>query len=367
MNKPHSQNNPTIKKADGFSTACVLVVDDMATNRGLVKAVLSPRKYTIYEAESGEEALTMLENLNLDVILMDVLMPGLNGLETCKKIREMDDFHLIPIIMLTSLGSPDDIACGMDAGASDYVTKPFNAIELQARVAASIEKKRLTDRLDDAESMLFALARVVEAKDRTTADHCDRLSHTAVVLGKALGLGYDDLEALRRGGLLHDIGKVAIPDNILLKPAKLSEEEWAVMRQHPTIGAHLCSALRTMRSTVDIIRCHHEKWNGSGYPAGLVGEDIPYLARIFQIVDVYDALTSTRPYKKAFPKEEVINILRTETKNGYWDPNIILVFINILENNPELLELSKQAGSGRDSEIFLNIIGSNIPDWESRR
>ena len=215
--------------------------------------------------------------------------------------------------------------------------------------------------------MLFALARVVEAKDRTTADHCDRLSHSSVVLGKALGLGYEELEALRRGGLLHDIGKVAIPDKILLKPAKLDEGEWAVMRQHPTIGAHLCNALRTMRSTVDIIRCHHEKWDGSGYPAGLVGEDIPYLARIFQIVDVYDALSSKRPYKKSFPLNEVIDILNSETQKGYWDPNIIMVFINILENEPELLDLPKHANSGRDSEIFHHIIGANIPDWESLR
>lgn len=367
MSSEYSQDKQSIKECDCLGSACVLVVDDMATNRGLVKAVLSPKKYTIYEAESGEQALEMIKSLSLDVILMDVLMPGIDGIETCKQIRAKEDFRLIPIIMLTSLGSPDDIACGMDAGASDYVTKPFNAIELRARVSAAIESKRLTDRLDDAESMLFALARVVEAKDRTTADHCDRLSHTSVVLGKALGLGYEDLEALRRGGLLHDIGKVAIPDNILLKPAKLDEAEWAIMRQHPTIGSHLCSALRTMRSTVDIIRCHHEKWNGSGYPAGLSGEDIPYLARIFQVVDVYDALISSRPYKKAFPRDEVIKILHKETGNGYWDPDIILVFINILENSPQLLELPKQAGSGRDSEIFLNIIGSNIPDWEARR
>jgi cyclic di-GMP phosphodiesterase len=367
MSSEYYQNKSSEQGSGCLAAACVLVVDDMATNRGLVKAVLSPKKYTVYEAESGEQALEMIKSLSLDVILMDVLMPGIDGIETCKRIRAKEDFRLIPIIMLTSLGSPDDIACGMDAGASDYVTKPFNAIELQARVSAAIDSKRLTDRLDDAESMLFALARVVEAKDRTTADHCDRLSHTAVVLGKALGLGYDDLEALRRGGLLHDIGKVAIPDNILLKPAQLDDAEWAVMRQHPTIGAHLCSALRTMRSTVDIIRCHHEKWNGSGYPAGLSGEDIPYLARIFQIVDVYDALTSSRPYKKAFSLKETVEILYKETKNGYWDPDIILVFINIIENRPELLKLPEHAGSGRDSEIFLNIIGSNIPDWEARR
>lgn len=354
-------------EALAMASARILVVDDMATNRGLVRAVLAPLKCQIFEADSGEQALELVKSLSLDVILMDVLMPGLDGFDTCKKIRELEDLHLIPIIMLTSLGSPDDIAYGMEVGATDYVTKPFNAVELQARVRAAVEKKRLTDRLDDAESMLFALARVVEAKDRTTADHCDRLSHTAVVLGKALGLNYDDLEALRRGGLLHDIGKVAIPDSILLKPGKLDETEWAVMRQHPTIGAYLCSALRTMRSTVEIIRYHHEKWNGSGYPSGLAGEEIPYLARVFQIVDVYDALTSERPYKKSIPRDKVIEILRTETKNGFWDPNIIEVFINILETDPESLKLPEHIHTGRDSEIFQNIIGSNSLEWEARR
>ncbi len=367
MSNIFSQTDQSISNATESVAASILVVDDMATNRGLVKAVLSSNNYTFYEAESGEKALDMIESLNLDVILLDVMMPGLNGIETCEKIRQKDDFRLIPIIMLTSLDSPDSIADAMTSGATDYIIKPFNAIELQARVKAAINTKHLTDGLDDAESMLFALARLVEAKDRTTADHCDRLAHISVVLGKALNLEYDDLEALRRGGVLHDIGKIAIPDRILLKPDKLNEAEWKIMRQHPAIGAYLCSALRTMRSTVNIVRCHHEKMNGSGYPDGLVGDEIPYLARIFQVTDVFDALTSERPYKKPVSLDKVIQILEDETEKGYWDPVIVATFIAIIKNSPESLIIPKQSELARDAEIFHNILNTHVTDDEDLR
>ncbi|MDP2809060.1 MAG: response regulator [Rhodocyclaceae bacterium] len=352
--------------AAGQIAARVLVVDDMATNRALVRAVLNPAEFEVIEAPSGEHAIEIIREAAPDVILLDVLMPGMDGFEVCQFLRKQEEFRLLPVIMITSLGTPDDVARGMEVGATDYVTKPFHPVELEARVRAAVDKKRLTDRLDDTESVLFALARVVEAKDRTTGDHCDRLSHFTVVLGEALGLGYDDLEALRRGGVLHDIGKVAIPDAVLLKQGKLNEEEWAVMRQHPTIGAYLCSALRTMRRTVDIIRYHHEKWNGSGYPAGLAGTEIPLLARVFQVVDVYDALSSERPYKAALPREEVIRVLREETGQGYWDPDVISAFLGILERHPERLELPVDGQIGRDAEIVRHIVGG-VMDWRDRR
>lgn len=346
--------------------ARILVVDDMATNRALIRAVLGSQEFEVLEADCGEAALTRIAALRPDVVLLDVMMPDLDGIEVCRRLREQEEFRLLPIIMLTSLGSPDDVVHGMEVGASDYITKPFNAVELTARVRAAVDKKRLTDRLDDTESVLFALARVVEAKDGTTGDHCDRLSHLSVVLGEALDLPYDDLEALRRGGILHDIGKVAIPDAVLLKKGKLDEAEWAVMRSHPTTGAYLCSALRTMRHTVDIIRYHHEKWNGSGYPSGLAGSDIPLLARIFQVVDVYDALSSERPYKPALPRDEVIRILREETARGFWDPEIIGVFLDILENTPGRLDIPANAVRGRDADLFHNISGDAM-EWRDRR
>jgi len=359
MNPPHSTH------AYG-GQARILVVDDMATNRALIRAVLGSQEFEVLEADSGEAALAHIAALRPDVVLLDVMMPNIDGIEVCRRLREQEEFRLLPIIMLTSLGSPDDVVHGMEVGASDYITKPFNAVELTARVRAAVDKKRLTDRLDDTESVLFALARVVEAKDGTTGDHCDRLSHLSVVLGEALSLPFDDLEALRRGGILHDIGKVAIPDAVLLKKGKLDEAEWAVMRQHPTTGAYLCSALRTMRRTVDIIRYHHEKWNGGGYPSGLAGDDIPVLARIFQVVDVYDALSSERPYKPALPREEVIRILREETARGFWDPEIIAVFLDILENDPSRLDIPANAVRGRDADLFHNISG-DVLEWRDRR
>ncbi|MDP2787623.1 MAG: response regulator [Pseudomonadota bacterium] len=348
------------------SLARILVVDDMATNRALIRAVLDPREFEVLEADSGETALTRIPILRPDVVLLDVLMPNTDGIDVCRRLREQEEFRLLPIIMLTSLGSPDDVVRGMEVGATDYITKPFNAVELTARVRAAVEKKRLTDRLDDTESVLFALARVVEAKDGTTGDHCDRLSHLSVVLGEALGLPFDDLEALRRGGILHDIGKVAIPDAVLLKKGKLDDAEWAVMRQHPSIGAYLCSALRTMRRTVDIIRYHHEKWNGSGYPSGLAGNDIPQLARIFQVVDIFDALSSERPYKPALPREEVARILREETARGFWDPDIVSIFLDILENDPARLDIPANAVRGRDADLFRNLTG-DVMEWRDRR
>lgn len=346
--------------------ARIMVVDDMATNRALVRAVLGPQEFDVLEADSGDAALALIPTLRPDVVLLDVLMPDLDGIEVCRRLRLQEEFHLLPIIMLTALGSPDDVVHGMEVGATDYITKPFNAVELTARVRAAVDKKRLTDRLDDTESVLFALARVVEAKDGTTGDHCDRLSHLSVVLGEAMGLPYDDLEALRRGGILHDIGKVAIPDAVLLKTGKLDDSDWAVMRQHPAIGAYLCSALRTMRRTVDIIRYHHEKWNGGGYPSGLAGTDIPLLARVFQVVDVYDALVSARPYKPALEQPEVARILREETARGYWDPEIVALFLDILEHTPERLEIPSDAVRGRDADLFRNITG-DVLEWRDRR
>ncbi|MBF0469918.1 MAG: response regulator [Gammaproteobacteria bacterium] len=323
----------------GAARARILVVDDMATNRGLVKAVLGSNEFEIIEATSGEDALENIDTLQPDVILLDVVMQGIDGFDVCKSLRAQSDYRLLPIIMLTSMGNPDDVAYGMQAGASDYITKPFNAVELQARVCAAVEKKRLTDRLDDVEAVLFSLGRMVEAKDSSTRDHCDRLSHTAVVLGKALGLKHDDLESLERGGILHDIGKIATPDHILLKPGKLTPEEWEIMKEHPTVGAYLCDSLRSMRNTVNIIRHHHEKWDGSGYPDGLKGEEIPYLARIFQVVDVYDALSSSRPYKKTLEIAQVVAIMRQEGERNFWDPTILKVFLDIVENEPQKLDL----------------------------
>lgn len=349
-----------------FTVAKILVVDDMETNIKMLGYVLRPPEYHIVEARSGEEALQILRNEAIDVVLLDVMMPGISGFETCIRIRKDLGLTLLPVIMLTSLGGADDVVQGLDAGADDYISKPFSTIELIARIRASIERKNLIDKLDDAESVLFSLARMVEARDVDTGDHCDRLAHTGVLFGKELGLGSEDILALRRGGILHDIGKLGIPDSILLKKGKLDAEEWQIMKQHTVIGSALCGPLRTMQRSAAIARCHHEKWNGSGYPDGLKGEEIPLIARVFQIVDIFDALSHHRPYKPAFPREQVIEIMEQETEAGFWDPNLMAKFMQIVRERPEALQRPNTETNDRSINILSEIQRSGAMNWYSK-
>jgi putative two-component system response regulator len=336
----------------------VLIVDDDSVHRALEQEILQPPKYAVTEAASGAEALQLLGAQSFDAVLMDKSMPGMDGTEVCKRIRSELKLELLPVIMVTGNGGCDELTCSLNARASDFIGKPYSPKELIARLDCAINRKRLTDQLDSAESMLFALARMVEAKDQNTGDHCSRLAHISVVLGQALGLEPEYLKALRRGGILHDIGKLGIPDSILLKPGKLTEEEWLVMRRHPEIGARLVADLKSMRLTSLIIRHHHERWDGTGYPDGLAGKNIPLLARIFQIADIYDALINERPYKPALSGEQVILILEEEAAKGWRDPELTAVFVDILRQRPQDLELRSDANDGLGRELFVDIAGT---------
>ncbi len=339
----------------------VLVVDDVATDRFLLKSMLAEDGYCVSEAANGQQAIQAIARENFDAVLLDVLMPDLDGFEVCRHVRESLGIELLPIIMLTTLTSGDDVAAGLRCGATDFVSKPYDGIELLARVHASVTKKRLTDRLDDTESVLFALARMVEAKDANTRDHCDRLAHMAVVFGRDLGCTYEELQALRRGGVLHDIGKLGVPDAILLKQGPLDAAEWAAMKQHPVIGAQLCSPLHTMHRTLEIVRHHHEKWDGTGYPDRLAGTGIPFLARVFQLLDVYDGLSNERPYKAALPRDEVVAIMEQETADGCWDPELMERFLRIVAEQPQRLALPPNADRGDSARIVDQIIASSGP------
>lgn len=347
--------------SDTASPYRVLVVDDVSTDRLLLKTMLAQDGFRVSEAASGHEAIDAITRQDFDAILLDVLMPDIDGFDVCRHVRERLGIELLPIILLTTLESGDDVATGLRCGATDFVSKPYDATELLARVRASVSKKRLTDRLDDTESVLFALARMVEAKDANTRDHCDRLSHMAVVFGQDLGCTYEELQALRRGGVLHDIGKLGVPDAILLKQGPLDEVEWDVMRQHPVIGAQLCSPLHTMHRTLEIVRHHHEKWDGTGYPDRLAGSDIPLLARVFQILDVYDGLSHERPYKSALPVDEVVAIMEQETADGCWDPDLMERFLRIVREQPHRLALPVNMDRGDSARIVDEIIASTGP------
>jgi putative two-component system response regulator len=216
--------------------------------------------------------------------------------------------------------------CGLEAGADDFLTKPYDRSELLARVRLSLKTKLFTDELETAESVLFTLARSIEGRDASTEGHCERLSAYATALGRHMGLSADEITALDRAGIVHDIGKVAVPDAILLKSEPLSPDEWTVMRTHPLIGEHICSPLRSFRLVLPVIRHHHEKLDGSGYPDGLAGAEIPLTARVLQVVDVYDALTTARPYKPALAAADAWRMLDAEVAKGWWDPDVVAGF-----------------------------------------
>ncbi len=304
----------------------VLVVDDQPENLEALAQALRPLGYEVWQAPDGETGLVLARERQPDVILLDVMMPGLDGYAVCQRLKEDEETRLLPVVFLTGLDSREARLRGLETGATDFLSKPFDLVELEVRVRNLVHFRRLTQDLDNAEQMLFAVARAVEARDEGTGDHCDRLSVLAARLGERLALDQESVKALRRAGYLHDIGKIGIPDAILLKPGKLTAEEWQVMRSHVNIGVKICTPLRTFRPVLPIIRHHHERRDGSGYPDRLRGADIPLLARVFQVVDVFDALTNDRPYRKALPPDEAIALLREEVHKGWWEAGIVDTF-----------------------------------------
>jgi putative two-component system response regulator len=301
----------------------ILVADDNEANRELLSDLLSPEGYQVVCAADGRQALEHLNSNSIDLALLDVVMPRPTGFEVCQAMKSELESRLIPVILLTSLNSDADRIHGIMCGADDFLNKPVNKHELLARVHSLLRLKHFTDELDNAETVLFSLALSIEAKDPYTEGHCDRLSKYSVALAEKLGLPEDLRVALRRGGLIHDIGKLAVPESILLKPGPLTPEERKIMEQHTIAGERICAPLRSFRNVLPIIRHHHEKQDGSGYPDGLKGEQIPLTARILQVTDIYDALSTDRPYRKALPTEKAVAIMREEVQRGWWDGSIL--------------------------------------------
>lgn len=303
--------------------ATILIVDDEPMTRDILAHHAGQFGYCVRTATDGQEGLDAVLLEPPDLILCDVKMPRIDGMELVRRLKSHPDTRLIPIVMLTSLTDVETRVKALECGADDLLTKPPQRVELQARLRNLLRAKTFTDELERAETVLFTLAESVEAKDPYTGRHCQRLSAHSVMLGKALGMTPDELRALSCAGILHDLGKIGIPDHILLKPSPLTEDEWLVMRQHPIIGERICKPMKSMRLVLPIIRHHHERWDGKGYPDGLAGEAIPMTARILQVVDAWDALLTRRPYKPPLGKTEAFRILREETDQGKWDPRVM--------------------------------------------
>ncbi len=306
-----------------MNAGTVLVVDDMTANLILLQRLLAAEGYVVLTANDGEEALSAVDRFLPDVILMDVRMPNRDGFSACSALKARPVTRLIPVVLMTGSAEREDRVRAIEAGADDFLMKPVDQTELKARVRSLIRLKRYTDELDTAETVIMSLARTIEARDPYTEGHCERLARYAMLIGQRLGLPDEDLAALYRGGFLHDVGKIAIPDAILSKAGPLTEDEREQMRAHTTVGEHLCGDLRALKRVRPIIRHHHERLDGSGYPDGLRGEDIPLLAQIIGVVDVFDALTTDRPYKAACSASEAIAELRREVACGWRSASIV--------------------------------------------
>lgn len=307
-----------------INSASILIVDDVPQNLKLLEAMLIPLKHRVLKAEDGEQALDILRKVDIDLILMDVMMPRVDGFEACRRIRSNPQTQMIPVILVTAL---DDMASkikGLEAGANDFLSKPVNRPELIARTTSLIKMKKLNNSLASIENVLFSLAKAVEAKDVYTQGHTERVANLSMALGKRLAFYSPDMTALAYGGVLHDIGKIGIPNEILNKPGQLSKDEWEVMQQHPIMGYNIGLPLeKNLGGALQVIRSHHEKMDGSGYPDGLKGDEIPLEARIVGVVDIFDALTTDRPYRKAMPREKAFEILLQETAQGKLDDKIV--------------------------------------------
>jgi putative two-component system response regulator len=309
--------------------ATILVVEDDHSNRELMVRMLTRAGYTVESVSDGEAALEAVEDTRPDVILLDVQLPGLDGFAVCRAIKQRPATRLTPVVLVSGLRGREHKMEGIEAGADDILAKPWDEAELLARVRSLVSLKRYTDDLESAESVILSLALTVEARDPYTEGHCQRLAAYATSLGADLQLPADQMAALQRGGYLHDVGKIGVSDAILQKPSKLTVAEYETMKLHTVIGERLCGELRSLAAVRPIVRHHHERCDGSGYPDGLRGDEIPLLAQIVAIADVYDAITTTRPYRTAMSVLHAYDELRDETARGLHRKDLVAAFLEL--------------------------------------
>jgi cyclic di-GMP phosphodiesterase len=311
--------------------ATILIADDHESSLAGLEGLLALEGYKVVTALDGEMALSEFFRVQPDLLLLDVNMPKLRGTEVCRRIKSNPETLLVPVVLITALTATQDRIAGIEAGADDFLNKPVVREQLIARVRSLLRLKAFTDELERAEAVLFTLARSIEGKDPYTQGHCERLADYSARLGEHMGLPAEEIRALRRAGIVHDIGKVAVPDSILLKPARLTRSEQTILRLHPVVGERICASLKSFQLVLPIIRHHHEKMDGSGYPDGLRGEQIPLAVRVLQVVDVYDALSTRRPYKPALSAAAAFDVMKSEVKKGWWDPEVLAAFEKLIK------------------------------------
>lgn len=310
--------------------ARILVVDDMPENREIVTDLLEPEGHEVVTATDGQEALEIALAAAPDLILMDITMPRMTGLEACRALKADERTHLVPVVLVTGLSAREDRIAGIAAGCDDFLTKPVDAEQLLARTRNLLRSKALIDDLEQAENVLVSLANALDAKDNYTRGHSERVADYAERLGGAMGLDREERKNLRRAGLLHDIGKIGTRLDYLQKPGKLTTEEYEEVKKHPLIGFEICRPLRTMAPLLRLIRGHHERLDGRGYPDQLAGDEVTLPLRCLTVADVWDALTSDRSYRKAMEHARALEIMRQEASVGMWDARVIDVLADLV-------------------------------------
>jgi len=310
--------------------ATILVADDDVTSARFLQRLLTREGHHVRIVTTEEDALEACETKPPDLVLIDLVAPRGHGFNVCRRLKEQHVTRLIPVIIVTSQSDSDERLRGIEAGADDFVLKPFDTTELRARVQSLVRMKRYTDDLESAEAVILGLCATIEARDPTTQGHCQRLAWYGMSLGRALGLNDRDLAALERGGFLHDIGKIAVPDRVLLKGGALDANEEKMMRGHTIVGDTLCAGLRSLQHVRPIVRHHHERLDGTGYPDGLRTGQVPLLAQIVAVVDVFDALTTERPYRHPMPHAEAVQVLLDEAARGWRDRALVDAFAGVV-------------------------------------
>ena len=312
-----------------------MVIEDDPSIRVLLSTLLEREGYLVVTAADGEAGLRSVAEHDPDLVILDIGLPRIDGLEVTRRLRANRSTRTLPVILLTARTSIDDMVAGLDAGADDFIGKPFRRPELLARLRSALRMRQAILGMETAQSVVAALANAVEAKDLVTEEHCERLAMVVTRLAERVALPVEEREAIAYGALLHDVGKIGVPEAILSKPGPLSTEEWTVLRRHPEIGERICRPLGLSAEFVPIVRHHHERWDGAGYPDGLRGAAIPLGARIVGLADAYDAMTHDRPYRRAFSVAHALAELRRESGRQF-DPDLVEPFIDTIDDIGEL-------------------------------
>ncbi|HNE02924.1 MAG TPA: response regulator [Anaerolineales bacterium] len=328
------------------NNSTILIVDDDAAGREVLVSILESDGYELILAENGFQAIELANAIHPDIILLDIMMPGMDGFEVCRRIRSEKDIAEVPILFLSALDDRQSLLSGLEAGADDFINKPPDRYELRARLLGISRLNRYRKLLDERQNLeeahqqlllaydktIEGWSRAMDLRDKETEGHTQRVTQTTLKLAKFFGIQGEELIHIQRGALLHDMGKLGIPDAILLKPDKLDDDEWKLMCQHPQMAYDMLYPIEYLRPALDIPYCHHEKWDGTGYPRGLKGEEIPLSARIFALADVWDALTSNRPYREAWSEQKTLAYIRQQSGKQF-EPRVVEAFTKIISDS----------------------------------